>query len=126
MAETGWPFTWVTRYQLEPDFQPGQLVPHEVPVTVADTATALARDSDVLTDALVEGLVRRLTPAQAGTYEAPAGPGEADGPGVAPRVGTGAIDGAGVTAVVGVGVGVGVGEAVGTGGAAAISTPVAA
>lgn len=66
-AETGCPLTWLIRYQLDPDFQPGQLVPQVAPVTVAETVTVLASDSDVLMVALVDVLVRRFTPEQAGT-----------------------------------------------------------
>ena len=66
-VETGWPLTWLIRYQLDPDFQPGQLVPQAAPVTVADTLTVLASDRDVLRVALVEVLVRRFTPEQPGT-----------------------------------------------------------
>jgi len=59
--------TWLIRYQLDPDFQVGQLVPQVAPVTVAETVTELARVRDVLMVALVDVLVRRFTPEQAGT-----------------------------------------------------------
>jgi hypothetical protein len=36
-VETGWPSTWVIVYHVEPDFQPGQLVPHDDPLTVPET-----------------------------------------------------------------------------------------
>lgn len=63
---TDWPLTLVTVYQLEPDFQVGHEVPHDEPLTGPETVRVLAGASDVLIDALVEALVRRCTPEQAG------------------------------------------------------------
>lgn len=60
------PFTFVTVYQLDPDFQVGHEVPHDEPLTDPETAKLSARASEVLIGALVEGLVRRFTPEQAG------------------------------------------------------------
>ena len=59
--------TWLIRYQLDPDFQLGQLVPQAAPVTVAETVTGLATDRDVLRVALVDAPVRRFTVEHAGT-----------------------------------------------------------
>ena len=112
------------RYQPDPDFQPGQLVPQAEPLTVAATVTVLASDSDVLIVAPVEALVRRLTPEQAGTNGAPVGVAGAVAAGVGAVVGMGV--GVGVGAAVGGAVGVGVGVAVGAGPATGISTPTAA
>ena len=66
---TDLPLICVTVYQLDPDFQFGQLVPHDEPLTVPDTVTALARPSEVLTVALVDALVRRFAPEQAGATD---------------------------------------------------------
>lgn len=118
--------TRVIRYQADPDFAPGQLVPQAAPATVADTVTALARDKDVLIVALVEALVRRLTPEQAGTYAVPAVSGVIVGAGVGGAVGTGVGVGVGVGSAVGDAVGLEVGGAVGVGADAGTSTPTAA
>ena len=118
------------RYQLDPDFQPGQLVPQAEPLTVAATVTVLASASEVLIVALVEALVRKFTPAQAGTNAAPVGVAAAVGVGVGVDGGVGmgvAVgDGVGVTVGAAVGLGVGVGEAVGAGSEAGTRTPTAA
>lgn len=63
---TDWPLMCVTLYQLEPDFHVGQDVPHDEPLTDPDTVSVFASASDVLIDALVDGLVRRFTFEQAG------------------------------------------------------------
>ena len=60
------PFTDVTVYQLDPDFQVGHEVPQAEPLTDPETDKLLARASEVLIGALVDGLVRRFTPEQAG------------------------------------------------------------
>lgn len=56
----------MTLYQLEPDFQMGQEVPHDEPLTDPDTVNVFASVSEVLIEALVDGLVRRFTPEHAG------------------------------------------------------------
>lgn len=60
------PLTWVTLYQVEPDFQVGQDVPHDEPLTDPETVNVFASVSEVLIEALVDGLVRRFTAEQAG------------------------------------------------------------
>lgn len=53
-------------YQVEPDFQVGQLVPQDDPVTVPETVTLLESPSDVLTVELVEAPVRKFAAEHAG------------------------------------------------------------
>ena len=114
------------RYQLDPDFQPGQLVPQAEPLTVAATVTVLASDSEVLIVAPVEALVRKFTPEQAGTNAAPGGVAGAVGVGVGVGVVVGMGVGVGVGAAVGEAGGLEVGVGVGAGADAGISTPTAA
>lgn len=56
----------MTAYQLDPDFQVGQDVLQDEPLTVPETVIEFARPRDVLIDALVEGPVRRFTLEHAG------------------------------------------------------------
>ena len=50
------PLTWLTLYQPEPDFQPGQLVPQLLPLTVPTTVTLALRPSRTLIVAVVEAV----------------------------------------------------------------------
>ncbi len=61
------PFTSLIRYQTVPDFEPAQSVLQLEPRTEPTTVTFALVASLVFVVAVVEGLVRRLTPAQAGT-----------------------------------------------------------
>ena len=87
----------MTRYQVEPDFQPAQSVPHDEPFTAASTLRAVPRASRVATAAPVDAPVRRFTSVHAGTMVA------------APVAGAGGVTaGAGSTTGAGTGAGAGV------------------
>jgi hypothetical protein len=58
---------WVTAYHDEPDFQLGQDVPQEEPVTVPETVTDVATPSLALIGAPVDADARMFTPSQSGT-----------------------------------------------------------
>ena len=128
--ETDWPLTWLTTYQLDPDFVVGHAADQEPPVAVPVTVSVLLIPSLTLAVALVVAPVRRLMPSQPGTSTVPAG--EAVGPGVGAGGDVGATaDGVGAGVTTGLaagGVGTGVDEAVGGAGATALAlrTPVAA
>ena len=89
----------MTRYQVVPDFQPAQSVPHDEPFTAASTLRAVPRASRVATEAPVDAPVRRFTSVHAGTMVAAPGAGAAGGTaGSTTGAGAGAGAGAGVIA----------------------------
>jgi hypothetical protein len=63
------------RYQVEPDFAPGQVVLQCDPLTVATTVTFALVASRVLIVDVVDVLVRMLTPEHAGTIVVEVGEG---------------------------------------------------
>ena len=92
----------MTRYQVEPDFQPAQSVPHDEPFTAASTLRAVPRASRVATEAPVDVPVRRFTSVHAGTMVAAPGAGAGrrgrrrridDGAGAGAGAGAGVIAG---------------------------------
>ena len=98
-ADTGWPLTALTTYQLEPAVAPEQPVLQAEPGTIETTVTASAAPSVVTIEEVVEAPARMFTLPHAGTIcWAPAGgaTGGTDG------VGLGAgVDAAGVGVPVG-------------------------
>ena len=95
--------TWLTWYQVDPDFHPAQSVLQAEPATVPTTVRLAPVPRVAATAAAVEAAVRRLAPLQAGTIACVAGVAAGSGPGAgagvgvaagsAPGVGPGAGDG---------------------------------